>query len=276
METRADAGVLAPEFLRVTGRRKELADTWTLELEPRAEFPFRPGQFNMVYVFGFGEVAISISGDPAAPGKLVHTVRAVGKLTTALCASKAGAQLGIRGPFGTSWPVDEAAGGDVVLVAGGLGLAPLRPAVYRILAEREKFGRVTLLYGARSPETVLYRAELRRWARAGIDVRVTVDAADARWRGNVGVVTRLIDQAAVTAGATAAFVCGPEIMMRFAVSSLTQRGIPTDRISVSMERNMKCAVGFCGHCQYGPEFICRDGPVFPFRRIEHLFRIREL
>jgi len=276
METRADAGVLAPEFLRVTGRRKELADTWTLELEPRGAFPFRPGQFNMVYVFGFGEVAISISGDPAAPGKLVHTVRAVGKLTTALCASKAGARLGIRGPFGTSWPVDEAAGGDVVLVAGGLGLAPLRPAVYRILAEREKFGRVTLLYGARSPETVLYRAELRRWARAGIDVRVTVDAADSRWRGEVGVVTRLIDQAAVTAGATAAFVCGPEIMMRFAVSSLTQRGIPTDRISVSMERNMKCAVGFCGHCQYGPEFICRDGPVFPFRRIEHLFRIREL
>ena len=267
---------MAPVFLRVVRRRKELADTWTIELQPRKAFAFRPGQFNMVYAFGFGEAPISISGDPARPETLVHTVRAVGKLTQALCAAGPASSLGIRGPFGTSWPVEEAEGGDVVLVAGGIGLAPLRPALYRIVADRAKFGRVSLLYGARSPETLLYAPELRRWAGCDIDVQVTVDAAPQKWRGRVGVVTRLIDAATFTPATTTAFVCGPEIMMRFAVSALSLRGVSTERIFVSMERNMKCAVGFCGHCQYGTEFICKDGPIFPFRKIERLFRIREL
>ncbi len=276
METRADANPMAPVFLRVVRRRKELADTWTIELQPRTAFAFRPGQFNMVYAFGFGEVPISISGDPARPERLVHTVRAVGKLTQALCAAGPSASLGIRGPFGTSWPVEEAEGGDVAIVAGGIGLAPLRPALYRIVADRAKFGRVSLLYGARSPETLLYAPELRRWAGRGIDVQAIVDAAPQEWRGRVGVVTRLIDAAAFDPGRTTAFVCGPEIMMRFAIAALTQRGVSAERTFVSMERNMKCAVGFCGHCQYGTEFVCKDGPIFPFRKIERLFRIREL
>lgn len=277
MELPANANEMVPRFLRVTGNRRELSDTWTLELDPEGPFPFKPGQFNMMYAFGIGEAPISISGDPAAPETLVHTIRAVGKVTEALCAARPGTQIGIRGPYGTDWPVAAAEGSDVVVLAGGIGLAPLRPALFHLMNNRSRYGRVSILYGGRSPETLLFPAEVKRLrSRFDVQVEVTVDAAPPSWRGNVGVVTTLVRRAAFDPENTTAFVCGPEIMMRFALVELGRAGVTTDRTFVSMERNMKCAIGFCGHCQYGTEFICKDGPVFAYSKIEHLFRIREL
>jgi NAD(P)H-flavin reductase len=231
----------------------------------------------MLYVFGVGEVPISISGDPARPDCVVHTTRAVGPVTRALQRLHEGAVLGLRGPFGTAWPVEAARNHDVLLVTGGIGLAPLRPVLYHVLNNRGDYGRVVLLYGARTAEDMLYSQELTAWqARADVDVHTTVDRATSGWRGNVGVVTALIPHAPCDPRRTVALVCGPEVMMRFTVMALEARGVNPAHIHVSMERNMKCAVGFCGHCQYGPEFICKDGPVFAYPRIERLFSVREV
>ncbi len=231
----------------------------------------------MLYMFGIGEVAISISGDPAARGGYVHTVRNVGAASGAIAGLAAGAMLGLRGPFGTAWPTEAAEGSDVVFVAGGLGLAPLRPAIYRVLAQRARYGRVVLLYGTRNPPDILYRHELERWRRRlDVDIMVTVDHADAGWRGNVGVVPRLISRAGFDPHSSIAMVCGPEVMMRFSALALHEAGIPTDRIYLSMERNMKCAIGLCGHCQFGPDFICKDGPVMRYDRIAGILAVREI
>jgi NAD(P)H-flavin reductase len=270
---------MVPERFRVADRRRETDDTWTLELEPADRstgFPFRPGQFTMLYAFGAGEVPISISGDAGTPGRLVHTVRAVGAATGAICAAEPGRMLGVRGPFGSHWPVAEAAGKDAVVVAGGIGLAPLRPVVYELLARRDRFERALLLYGGREPDQLLYAAELEAWQSRGLDVAVTVDIAPAGWRGSVGVVPSLIERARFDPAAAVAFVCGPEAMIRFSAEALIDRGMPAERVYVSMERNMKCAVGHCGHCQLGPEFVCRDGPVFTFERMRAAFRLREV
>ncbi len=268
---------LALQPLRVARIRRETADVSTFELSPASDFVFAAGQFNMLYAFGLGEVAISISGDPGDPSRLVHTVRAVGAVSSALARLRRDMAVGVRGPFGSSWPVTESEGNDIVIVAGGLGLAPLRPAIYHVLAHRERYGRVALLYGARSPAEILYRRELEAWRRRlDVDITVTVDHAAADWRGNVGVVPALIARAAFDPDHTVAMVCGPEIMMRFAVEALCERGLTTERIYLSMERNMKCAVGFCGHCQFGPLFVCRDGPIFRFDRIAAMFNIREI
>lgn len=265
---------------RVKRRVKENADTVTLELRPEPGEEgdgFLPGQFHMLWTFGAGEVPISISGDPANPGTIVHTTRAVGAATRRITSLQPGDPIGVRGPFGTAWPVGHAAGLDLVLVAGGIGLAPLRPALLAALAAREKFGRICLLYGARRPEELLYRSELKRWrSDFDLEVGVTVDRATPEWRGNVGVVTSLIARAGFDPHHAAAFVCGPEIMMRFAVRDLERRGVPADRIWVSLERNMKCGVGLCGHCQLGPLFVCRDGPVFRWDRVRDLLRHEEL
>jgi NAD(P)H-flavin reductase len=258
----------------------ETDDSFSFELEPRngpATFRFFPGQFNMLYVFGIGEVPISISGDSAKAEVLVHTVRAVGSTTRALGELKRGAQLGVRGPFGSSWPVEQATGKDLLIVAGGIGMAPLRPIVYEVLARRQKFGRVCLLYGTRSPDDILYAKELQKWGRrADLQILVTVDRAGQGWTGNVGVVTTLIAKAQFDPEQGIAMVCGPEVMMRFTVRELQQRGTRSDSIYISMERNMKCAVGFCGHCQFGPTFICKDGPIFRYDKIQHFFAIREI
>ena len=204
---------------------------------------FAAGQFNMLYVFGVGEVPISISGNPENPETLLHTVRAVGTVTKAICSQTPGDFLGVRGPFGTRWPVEEAVGGDVILVAGGLGLAPLRPAVYQLLARRKEFGRVTLLYGARSSAEMLYRQELARWGKQlNFGVRTTVDQPAEGWEGNVGVVTTLIPEIEFNPQEAVAMVCGPEVMMRFTVLELRKRGMPEEKIFISMERNMKCGV----------------------------------
>ena len=271
---------MMPTWSRVLRARRETHDTFTLDLScpgDAAEFSFAPGQFNMLYVFGVGEVPISISGDPATTDSVVHTVRAVGAVTRAMRQLKRDDRIGVRGPFGSAWPVSEAAGRDVVIVTGGIGLAPLRPAFYHLLNHRDDYNRVVLLYGARTRDDILYRDELKQWrAELDLEVDVTVDRSEGRWRGNVGVVTTLIPRAAFDPGNTVAMICGPEVMMRFTVQALANRGVDLKNIYVSMERNMKCAVGFCGHCQYGSTFICKDGPVFRFSEIENIFGIREL
>jgi NAD(P)H-flavin reductase len=269
-----------PRPFRLRGMRRELRDTFTLELDPSdgsSVTPFSAGQFNMLYLFGIGEAAISISGDPLKGSPLVHTVRAVGAVSRALCALKRGAMVGVRGPFGAFWPVAESEGKDIVLIAGGIGLAPIRPALYHIVARRKRYGRVALLVGARSPEELLYAREVERWrGRFDLEVLPTVDRAARDWRGDVGVVTTLIPRATFDPARTVAFVCGPEVMMRFAATALVDRGLAAESIYLSMERNMKCAVGLCGHCQFGAAFICKDGPVFPYSHLEPLLRIREL
>lgn len=270
---------MAPRAFTVRERSAETADTFTLVLEADdgAGLAFSPGQFNMLYAFGRGESAISISGDPAAPERLVHTVRAVGTVTRALESLAPGGSLGVRGPYGSAWPLEAARGRDVVFVAGGIGLAPLRPALYHVLACRGDYGRVVLLYGARTPGDVLYRQEIESWsARLDVEVYVTVDRAAPDWYGNVGVVTGLVRRAGFDPANTTAMLCGPEIMMRYSVIELAARGVANDDIHVSLERNMKCALGFCGHCQYGPAFVCRDGPVFDFARAARWFDVREL
>jgi NAD(P)H-flavin reductase len=259
---------MVPAVARVVERRQETADTWTLELEPRLEFA--PGQFTMLAANGAGEVPISISGDPDG-GRLVHTVRAVGAATRAICAAEPGRALALRGPFGAPWPTEEIEGADVVFVAGGIGLAPLRPAILRLLARPERYGRVMVLHGARSPDQLLYPEQLERWGAATI-----VDTAAPGWTGAVGVVTKLIDRAAIDPGNTVALLCGPEIMMRFAAPALAAKGVGADRTYVSLERNMQCGLGHCGHCQLGPTLICRDGPVYRWSQVERWLGVREL
>ncbi len=269
---------MLPFAYRVLGKRQELEDTWTLELEPAGDGvgEFRPGQFAMLYAFGSGEVAISVSGGIGARGRLVHTVRAVGAATRALCACEPGDSLGVRGPFGSEWPLAEAEGGDVVVITGGIGLAPLRPAIERLIAKRDSYGSILVLYGARSPEEMLYERQLGSWREAGIEVETTVDSAPAGWKGRVGLVTTLIPPAGFEGERTTALVCGPEVMMRFVATALRDRGVAPERIHVSLERNMKCAIGHCGHCQLAHQFVCKDGPVFPYRRVETLMGVREL
>ncbi len=271
---------MLPQPYRILRRRHETSDTFTLELVPadRSEAaPFAAGQFNMLYVFGVGEVPISISGDPTQPNILRHTTRMVGAVTKAMYQLKCGDQIGVRGPYGTHWPVMEAAGNDVVVVAGGLGLAPLRPALYHLLAHREQYGQVVLLYGTRTPADMLYRRELAHWrARFDFEVRITVDRAIQQWRGEVGVVTRLIPRAPFDPRNTVALVCGPEVMMRYTVLELQRRGVAPSRIYLSLERNMKCAIGLCGHCQLGPAFVCKDGPVFCYSQIKDFFERTEV
>lgn len=260
--------------------RLESHDTFTLELHAGngAEgFAFKPGQFNMLYVFGIGEVPMSISGDPTRPDLLVHTTRDVGAVTQAMHRLRTGAFIGVRGPFGTPWPIERVIGKDVVLIAGGIGIAPLRPVLYEIASHRQDFGAVILLYGTRSPEDIVFRRELEHWRAAdGVDVFLTVDHAMGAWPGHVGVVTALIPQAPFDPINTVALLCGPEVMMRFSADGLRKRGVPQDAIYLSMERNMKCAVGFCGHCQFGPSFVCKDGPVFVYERVKRLLELREI
>lgn len=267
---------MVPTRYRVADKRQELADTWTLALEPVDEplEPFSPGQFNMLWAFGVGEVAISISGTDG--DSLLHTVRRVGAGTDAICALGEGEVLGLRGPFGSRWRTQEARGKDVVVLAGGIGLAPLRPAIRRLLVDRESYGRISILVGARHPENLLFVEEMSQWAKApGVDVQVSVDTASSGWSGHVGVVTSLMDRLEIDGSSVHGFACGPEVMMRFAAKALVGRGVAPTCIDVSLERNMKCAIAQCGHCQLGPAFVCRDGPVLDFATAQPLMMVRE-
>ena len=272
---------MIPQLMSIKKTVWETDDTFTLQLESaesgRKAFSFQPGQFNMLYVFGMGESAISISSDPARPGMLAHTIHRVGTVTNALSQMRRGDTVGVRGPFGSKWPIEKANGLDVCIVAGGIGLAPLRPVIYSLFRRRRDYGRVLLLYGARSPLDLLYRVELEQWSKLyDVEVLVTVDRSDSTWKGYIGVVPNLLSYLKLDARATIAMVCGPEVMMQFTIAEILRRGIPKEQIYLSMERNMKCAVGFCGHCQYGPKFICKEGPVFALTQISELFEKKEL
>lgn len=267
---------MLPRPFTIKKRRMDLSDTFTIEIEANdgGGFQYAPGQFNMLYVFGTGEVPISISG--AVGGPLIHTIRAVGAVTDKLMSLHTGDIVGIRGPFGTSWPVEKVKGKDVLFIAGGIGLAPLRPAILEVIKNRHDYGKVTILYGTRTPEDILYRHEVAKWrAQFDLDVEVTVDRADRNWDGRVGVVTKLIDRVQCSPPDTAVFVCGPEIMMHFANKALLAKGFEPANIYVSLERSMKCALGFCGHCQLGGRFVCKDGPVFDLNQLGDALTIKE-
>ncbi len=267
-----------PVPCRVRSVVRELEDTFTLDIEPPEEgWGFAPGQFTMLYAFGVGEVPISISGDPNDPSRLVQTIRAVGPVTDALTAVSPGDTVGVRGPYGSAWPTGVAEGGDLLIITGGIGLAPLRPAILEVLENRDRYDNVTLLYGARSPGELLFADELQEWrGRFDLDVLITVDHGDQVWRGPVGVVTSLINRASFDPESAVAFVCGPEIMMRFTIQDLERKGITDNRLYVSMERNMKCGIGLCGHCQLGRYFVCKDGPILSCAAMSDTFWIREV
>jgi len=270
------ADPMQPRAFTVRAVRRHTADTATLTLEAvdRVPLPFAPGQFTMIGRPGLAEVPISISGDPAEPGHLEQTVRSVGDATAALVAARPGDRLLVRGPYGTGWAVPDAVGGDLVIVAGGIGLAPLRPALLQILRRRAMYRRVVLVYGSRTPDQLLFRAQLDRW-RELVDVTVTVDAATPGWRGSVGLVTGLLP-AELDPGRTRALVCGPEVMMRLTAEAMMARGLGADRIEISMERDMKCGIGLCGHCQLRELFVCMDGPVLGYDRVRPLLTVRGL
>ena len=253
-------------------------DVFTWELAPvdGGEFYFQPGQFNMLYAHGFGEVPISICGD-SEKGKLIHTTRAVGATTAGLQQLQVGDVVGIRGPFGSVWPVANINNKDLLIIAGGIGLAPLRPVIYYALNHRKKFNRVYVIYGARTPVDIIYRAELECLNQNyDIHVLISVDKASGHWDGQVGVVTNLLPNLSFDCNNAIAMICGPEVMMHFSQLTLAKAGMTDEQIYISMERNMKCAIGHCGHCQWGPRFICKDGPVFRFDKICDLFKVHEL
>lgn len=262
---------------RVADTWAETADTWSVELVPtgRGLPPFAPGQFAMIYAFGVGEVPVSASDLQGRHGGLVHTVRAVGAVSDALCRLRPGDSVGLSGPYGTGWDLEAAVGQEVLIVAGGIGLAPLRPVVHAVLARQEAYGSLAVLLGARTPADLIYRTETERW-RGRARVEVTVDRPGPGWRGAVGVVTTLLDRLDVRPERTCALVCGPEVMMRHTARDLVTRGLPPHRIQVSLERNMQCATGHCGHCQLGPLLVCRDGPVVGYDRVAPLLLVREL
>ena len=271
---------MLPEVATISAVKPETPGvaTYTIALqnqEARQNYRFQPGQFNMLYLPGIGEAAISISSDPAEPSELLHTIRVAGNVTSAIDKLGAGGPLGVRGPYGSHWPVETAQGGDLIFVGGGIGLAPLRSAIYSVIQNRDKYQQVSILVGARSPEDLLYPKEYDSWRAHDIDVLSTVDRAEASWQGRVGVVPMVFYSLRPEPRRTTVFTCGPEIMMRFVVYEALARRIPEERIFVSLERNMKCAIGFCGHCQYGPTFLCKEGPVLSFERVQAFFNVED-
>jgi NAD(P)H-flavin reductase len=272
--------MLLPHWAEITKVEEEAEGISTYWLrfqdqEQQQRFRFKAGQFNMLYLPGYGESAISISSDPEAEGQLGHTIRFVGNVTRAFSRLRPGALVGVRGPFGTNWPMEATRGKDLVLATGGIGLAPLRPVIYSVLNHRQDYGRVVLVYGARSPGDLLYTDEFEQWEQAEIETIITVDRADENWRGLVGVVPMQFYRLRLDPDQTAVFSCGPEIMMRFVVYEALARRIPPSQIYLSLERNMKCGQGFCGHCQLGPFFICKDGPVFDYATLEPFFQVED-
>lgn len=270
---------MQPKLMRIEKARHETSDTFTLEMANLDSTPFNflPGQFNMIGLLGVGEVPISISGDPGKPELLVHTTREVGAVTSALRKVRPGDLVTVRGPYGRPWPMDIAEGRDVILVSGGIGFAPVRPVIYQIVNHRGRYGRFAVLYGTRTPDDILYERELTRWrSHFDVELSVTLDHGLGEWHGNVGVVTQLISRLALDPSNTIALICGPEVMMRFTVQALAIHGLSPDLMYVSMERNMKCGIGLCGHCQVRGEFICRSGPVYRYSEVAPWLSTREL
>lgn len=270
--------MMPPHRYRIDSIEADTNDVFTLTLtnhDGGGGMVFAPGQFNMLYQFGFGEVAISISGNPSKNDILVHTIRSVGSVTHRMQKLKPGEEIGVRGPFGNPWPLSKK-NCDVLVVAGGIGLAPLRPALYYLADHRSDYRKITLLYGSRTPHDILFQKDIRQWKQQGMDIELTVDYADMEWNGQVGVVTPLIRKHMPDPKNTLVLICGPEIMIQFAINECLRANADENLIYISMERNMQCAVGFCGHCQYGPYFLCKDGPVFCYAQVKSLLTIKEL
>ena len=287
MMTDAAARSAVPAWLPEPGivRRchRESHDTVTLHLElpDQADTQPRPkphsGQFNMLYLFGIGEAPISISGVSSSTGYVQHTVKAAGALTRAMTELKPDQRIGVRGPFGQGWPLDKARKGNVLLIAGGIGMAPVRAAMRDIMRHRSRYKRVDLIYGSRTPGDILFHNQLKRWRNnKHVNVHVTVDHSDSTWDGPVGFVTSLLPQLDIDPTNTTGLLCGPEIMMRHSMSQLLGLGLPASSIHLSMERNMRCAIGLCGHCQWGADFVCQQGPVFSADKIRERLQVREL
>jgi NAD(P)H-flavin reductase len=270
---------MLPKIYQVKAVEHETHDVFTLILSRQEDIEtshsFLPGQFNMLSPFGFGEAAISISGHPANAIDLIHTIRAVGSVTEKLKTVNRGDLIGVRGPYGRPWPL-FIKGCDVLIIAGGVGLAPLRSALYQLIANQSDYRKISLLYGARAPEEIVYSKEFRQWENQGIDIKITVDYAGAQWEGRVGVVTSLIKNQIENPNNTLVLICGPEIMLKIAVVELMRAKVREDRIFLALERNMQCAEGFCGHCQYGPYFLCKDGPIFSYSELKYWLNIKEL
>lgn len=269
---------MLPRPFRIVSNTRLTRDVTTLELEPCAEAepsPGAPGQFNMLYRFGVGEAPISISSSPSEP-MLAHTVRAVGAVTRSLCEARPGELVGVRGPFGRPWPLNAAAGGDLLIIAGGIGLAPLRPVILTALADKNRYQRISILYGARTPADLLFLDEHPTWHAQADQLLTTVDAAGEDWTGGVGVVTTLLRRSRFDPQNTLAMVCGPQVMMRFTALDLIEAGVPAERVVLSLERSFSCALGYCGKCQLGPKFVCKDGPVFRYPEVAQLLAIPEL
>jgi NAD(P)H-flavin reductase len=273
---------LLPRPAEIIEKHLEAKGIFTFRLRFRDEhlrnsYRFQPGQFNMVYLFGVGEVPISIVSDPDGPGLFDHTVRAVGNVTGAMSRLNKGDVVGLRGPYGSAWPREHARGTDLTLTTGGLGCAPAVSVINYIINRRASYGALKILHGIKTPKDLLYRSRIRQWKKTpDTEVLLTVDHPDQTWRYNVGVVTNLFSQVSIDPQKSLVMICGPERMMHFAIKDLLSHGVQAEQIYLSVERNMKCAVGFCGHCQLGPSFVCKDGPVFRYDRIRHWFNTREV
>lgn len=271
------SALLVPRVARILDRRDETHDTMTFGLRFRDDgehqaFTFCPGQFLELSVFGVGEAPFCLASSPTRPERIEVTVRRCGQVTDALHALGPGDEVGLRGPCGNGFDVESVVGKDLLFVAGGIGLPPLRGLIWNVLDRREEFGRVTILYGSRTPSDLVYKEELGAWTGAeGVELRTTVDRREPGWEGNVGMVPVLFDQVELRPDTTTAFVCGPPIMIKFVVQDLLMRGFGEDRVISTLERMMQCGVGKCNHCCVGHRYLCRDGPVFSYAQIKEMW-----
>jgi len=268
--------VLLPDVASLTGLCDETPDTRTFRLRFRdlnrgQGFHFLPGQFIELSVFGYGEAPFCIASSPTRPEALEMTVRRTGQLTDALHQLGEGDEVGLRGPFGNGFNLEEAQGKDLLFVAGGIGLPPLRSLIWNVLDQRSRFGKVTILYGARTPTDLVYKRELGEWGkRSDVEFFVTVDTAQPGWTGTVGVVPTLFSKVTLHPDSTLAYVCGPPIMIEVVIKDLLARGFRQDSIISTLERMMQCGIGKCNHCAIGHRYVCRDGPVFNYGQIKEL------
>lgn len=265
-----------PREAEIVDRVAESDTTFTLHLRltDGKPYAFAPGQFNMLYLFGVGEVPISVV-DEDEDGILAHTVRAVGRTTRGFAALQTGDRIGLRGPYGRGWPMGEAEGRDLLVVTGGLGCAPSVSIIHHVLAHRERYGHLNILQGVKHTDDLIWREQYDAWAaQTDVTVRLAADVAGPGWHGHVGLVTALFDALEFDPAGTVAMLCGPEVMMRASADGLHARGVAEDDIFLSMERNMQCALGHCGHCQIGGHFVCRDGPVFRWPELRELLAVR--
>ena len=266
-----------PFEAEVVERIQESPTIFTLRLrfidaEQQKHYHFEPGQFNMVYLYGVGEVAISIVSDPEDEQLYDHTIRVVGRVTRGLAQVQQGQRVGIRGPFGRGWPLQQAEGHDVLIVTGGLGCAPVVSVINYIISRRDRFGRLTIMQGVKHSDDLLWRQRYELWSQmSDTHVVIAADQGGRQWPWHIGPVIGMFDELNLQPGRTIVMMCGPEGMMHAAIKRLHEMGVPEDMLFISMERNMHCAVGHCGHCQYGGHFVCKDGPVFSFNEIKAIF-----